>query len=105
MGGVPAGPSAPSVFDPGGAPVGLFDPSGAPVGVTGRARLTGEPAVVSVDGRRLTVVGWAGPWVYERSWDPAGRRRRARLQCRVADGRVLLLVLERGAWRVEGLHQ
>lgn len=101
-GSVPA-PAPASVY-PQSRPAELLDPAGAPVGVTGRARLTGPPAVLVVGGARLTVLGWAGPWVYERSWDPDGRRRRARLQCRVSDGRVLLLVLEHGEWRVEGAH-
>lgn len=99
-------PPGPAAVPPEPTPAELLTPAGQPVGVTGRARLTGPPAVlVTPGGERLTVVGWAGPWVYERSWDPAGRRRRARLQCRTADGRVLLLVLEHGAWRVEGTHQ
>jgi protein ImuB len=82
------------------------DPSAmVPVGVSGRSQLTGAPTVLVVDGERLPVLGWAGPWVYERSWDVGGRRRRARLQCRVADGRVFLLVLEHGTWRLEAVYQ
>ena len=76
-----------------------------PIGVSGRSQLTGVPTILVVDGERLPVLGWAGPWVYERSWEATGRRRRARLQCRVADGRVLLLVLEHGTWRLEAVYQ
>lgn len=86
-------------------PADLLDPRGEPVGVTGRARLTARPAVLVLDGARLRVTGWAGPWPYhERPWSAAVRRR-ARLQLSVADGRAFLLALERGAWRVEGVYQ
>jgi len=87
-------------------PAELRDGREEPVGVSGRARLTGAPAVLAVSGERLRVTGWAGPWPFdERRWNPAAARRQARLQCTTADGRVWLLVLEGGAWRVEGVYQ
>lgn len=87
-------------------PAELFDARGALLGVSGRARLTGRPAVLAVDGARLRVTGWAGPWPYhERPWHATDSRRRARLQVATADGRAFLLALEGGAWRVEGVYQ
>ena len=87
-------------------PAELFDALGALLGVSGRVRLTGRPGVLAVDGARLRVTGWAGPWPYhERPWRAADSRRRARLQVATADGRAFLLALEDGAWRVEGVYQ
>lgn len=87
-------------------PAALLDARGTRLGVSGRARLTGLPAVLVLDGTRLRVVDWAGPWPYhERPWRAADARRRARLQVAVADGRAFLLALENGAWRVEGVYQ
>jgi protein ImuB len=61
---------------------------------------------VTVGERVFEVAAHAGPWpVEERWWDPARRRRVARLQVLVRPvgrgdeaGHVLLLVLESGAW-------
>lgn len=86
-------------------PAELRTAQGAPVGVTGRARLTGDPALLTILGERLRVTGWAGPWIYNESWwDPLTHRRRARLQCATADGRAWLLAIEKGKWRVEGVY-
>jgi protein ImuB len=87
-------------------PADLLDPRGTRLGVTGRAGLTGRPAVLVLDGARLRVTDWAGPWPYhERPWRAADSRRRARLQVATADGRAFLLALEQGEWRVEGVYQ
>ncbi|MBR7831370.1 DNA polymerase Y family protein [Actinospica sp. MGRD01-02] len=96
---------APSTVPVEPIPADLLDARQVPVEVSGRARLSAPPAWVVLEGREIGVSGYAGPWGYERSWDPAGRLRRARMQCRLADGRVLLLVLEASAWRVEAIHQ
>jgi protein ImuB len=42
--------------------------------------------------------------VEERWWDPAGARRRARLQVALADGRALLLIIEGGRWWIEATY-
>ena len=96
---------APSAIPPEPALADVLDVRRKPVGVSGRARLSNQPAWVVVEGQESRVSGYAGPWGYERSWDASGRRRQARMQCRLEDGRVLLLVLESGAWRVEAIHQ
>jgi protein ImuB len=96
---------APSAVPADPVPADVLDARRAPVGVSGRARLCAPPALVVLEGRESRVSGYAGPWAYERSWDAHGRRRRVRLQCELADGRVVLLVLESGAWRVEAIHQ
>jgi protein ImuB len=114
----PGGPGAPEAPWPGAVPAPappllparhcpaeLRDAAGDPVGVTGRARLTGEPALLTVLGESLGVTGWAGPWVYdEQWWDPSAHRRQARLQCATADGRAWLLAVESGEWRVAGVY-
>jgi len=79
---------------------------GSRVTVTGRHELSSVPARVTVGERVFEVAAHAGPWpVEERWWDPARRRRVARLQVLVRPvgrgdeaGHVLLLVLESGAW-------
>jgi protein ImuB len=99
-------PPAPPLVPPESYPAELRDRAGQSVTVSGRARLTGQPARLTVRGETLRVTGWAGPWVYdERWWDPAGHRRRARLQCMTGDGRAWLLAVEGGSWRVEGVYQ
>ncbi|HEU5426006.1 MAG TPA: DNA polymerase Y family protein [Actinocrinis sp.] len=86
-------------------PAELRTANNTPVGVTGRARLTGEPALLTILGEQLRITGWAGPWIYNESWwDPLAHRRRARLQCATADGRAWLLAVEKGKWRVEGIY-
>ncbi len=79
---------------------------GALLGVSGRGYLIGEPAKVSFGGGSpAEVVAWAGPWpVEERWWDPEGRRRRARMQLQLVDGRALLVHVEGGRWAVEGFY-
>jgi len=96
---------APSAMPADPAPTELLDARRAAVEVSGRARLSAPPALLVIEGRETRVSGYAGPWVYERSWDAAGRRRRARLQCELADGQVVLLALESGAWRIEAIYQ
>jgi protein ImuB len=86
-------------------PAELRTANNTPVGVTGRARLTGEPALLTILGEQLHITGWAGPWIYNESWwDPLAHRRRARLQCATDDGRAWLLAVEKGKWRVEGIY-
>jgi protein ImuB len=98
-------PPAPPLLPTEPHPAELHTRRGDQVGVTGRARLTGEPVLLTVLGERLEITGWAGPWVYNESWwDPLTHRRRARLQCATADGRAWLLAVEGGKWRVEGIY-
>jgi protein ImuB len=99
-------PPAPPLVPPEPLPAELRDAAGGLVAVTGRARLSAPPAALAVFGQTLRITGWAGPWPYdERHWDPAARRRRARMQCSTDDGRAWLLAVEGGAWRVEGVYQ
>jgi len=95
-------PPPPLVWGRGPA-VQVLDPAGGGVQVDGRGTASGVPAAVLVDaGPPRRVEGWAGPWVAdERWWDPVAHRRRARLQVRLDDGSVHLLVLEAGHWRLE----
>lgn len=94
-------PAAPARVAAAPAPCAVVDASGAPVVVDGRGVL-GEPPV-AVDGRR--VVAWGGPWpVEERWWDRRARRRVARLQVVLEDGRALLVELEDGSWWLSAAH-
>ncbi|HEV2345569.1 MAG TPA: DNA polymerase Y family protein [Actinocrinis sp.] len=72
-------------------PAELRDAAGGPIAVTERARLTGEPALLTVFGKVLSVTGWAGPW-------------ETRLQCATADGRAWLLTAQGESWQVEGVY-
>ena len=87
-------------------PAELRDVTGESIGVmTGRARLTGEPALLTVFGKVLGVTGWAGPWIYDEDRSqPLASRRLARLQCATADGRAWLLAARGGRWQVEGVY-
>jgi protein ImuB len=87
----------------------LVDTAGRPVGVSGRGELSAPPAAVGVGAPTaavaVEVVWWAGPWpCVERWWDPAGHRRRARLQVATAEGTAYLLVVEGGRWWVEATY-
>ena len=84
----------------------LLDAQGRPVEVDGRGEIRHAPASVELGrdaggagGPRGAVVAWAGPWpVDERWWDPATRRRQARLQVVTADGAALLLTRRDRRW-------
>lgn len=117
-GAVPAPPPA-RVHDP-SRPVEVLAADGGQVGVSGRGLLSAEPVEVleapmagggaGPDGAgpppaRRRVVAWAGPWpADERWWDAAARRRRARLQVVLDDGRAVLLALEDGTWGIEATY-
>jgi len=85
-------------------PAVVLDAAGEPVGVSARLELTGNPAVLLLDGP-VEIVGWAGPWpVDERWWAPGESRRRARFQIAVADGRAFLMSLAAGHWVIEAIY-
>ncbi|MDH6576091.1 DNA polymerase Y family protein [Kitasatospora sp. MAP5-34] len=87
------------------APVTVQDAAGRPVTVSGRAEVSAPPDRLTLHGRGLAVTGWTGPWpAVEYWWDPARRRRRARFQVVLADGRALLLTVEGGHWSVEAAY-
>jgi protein ImuB len=87
-------------------PADIVDRTGGSVGVSGRGVATAAPAHVTVDGNAWgEVSAWAGPWpADERWWDPAGHRRRARVQVVAKDGRAGLFVLEAGRWWLEATY-
>ena len=87
-------------------PLVVLDANDEPVGVSGRAQLTAAPALLRwADGRVRRITGWAGPWpLDERWWDPAGRRRQARLQLMLDDGTAHLCAVEGGRWQREATY-
>jgi protein ImuB len=93
---------SPAVVLPELRPAELTDLDGAPVRVSGRGELSAAPATLAVgDGPARSVTAWAGPWpVDERWWDPARRRRVARVQVVTADGSAHLVVAEHSRWWV-----
>ncbi len=103
-------PSPAKVFaDP--KEVRVVDAADRTVQVSGRGELSAPPERVIADAqgrgrvRARAVTAWAGPWpAEERWWDPSMVRRRARLQIELDDGSAHLLVLEQGAWFVEGSY-
>lgn len=110
-GALPAPPPA-LVHDP-PQPVEVTDAEGEQVRVDGRGTIsapprwvrTGDPGSGGRGDGRVAVVAWAGPWpADERWWDPRRRRRRARLQVLLADGRALVVALAAGRWHREATH-
>ena len=109
-------PSPSLVLDP-PQPVEVLDAEGRPVEVDGRGEihhppvsLCLSPALEPQPGRRraettIRVVSWAGPWpVDERWWDPAERRRQARVQVVTEDGDALLLARHDRRWWRTAVH-
>ncbi|MDO8390810.1 MAG: DNA polymerase Y family protein [Actinomycetota bacterium] len=91
-------PSPALVHDP-PLPMVVLDAAGQVVRVTARGGVSAAPAAVTLGGASDRVRSWAGPWpVEERWWDPARARRMARFQLLTQSGRLLLAVVERGAW-------
>jgi protein ImuB len=83
----------------------VLDAAGAVVGVGGRGEVGAVPATVVLEGRRLAITGWAGPWPVEQCWwDPARHRRLARFQVVTDDGRARVLAVERGRWWVLAVY-
>ena len=102
-----AGPPPTHVPDV-GVPAEVVGDRGATVAVDARGLLDGPPRRVRVGDqstgapRWVGVASWAGPWpADERWWDPAGHRRRARLQIVTDAGAAHLLVCEHGRWTLE----
>jgi protein ImuB len=83
----------------------VLDLDGAVVGVGGRGEVSAVPATVVLEGRRLAITGWAGPWPVEQCWwDPIRHRRLARFQVVTDDGRARVLAVERGRWWVLAVY-
>lgn len=99
-------------------PAEVVDAEGMLVTVSARGGLSAPPALLSIGpGPQMIVVAWAGPWTAdERWWDPAARRRRARLQLltgntsntidprNTGDGTAHLCAVEAGRWWVEATY-
>jgi len=84
-------------------PVVVEDEDGSPVRMTERDRLVGRLARLRIDGAARRILAWAGPWpLVEHDWDPAAARRAHRFQVVDDAGGAWLLLLEDGAWSVEG---
>jgi len=95
-------PSPALVHDP-PLPLSVVDAAGQAVRVTARGGVSAAPATVTLGGEIERVQSWAGPWpVEERWWDAARARRIARFQLLTGSGRLLLAVVERGAWALAG---
>jgi len=97
---------APAVVPAAPAPVEVRDVEGRVVTVDGRGAMSAPPADIVLAGRDVGAVqAWAGPWpAEERWWDPEARRRRARLQLQLTDGRAVLVFVEGGRWWLEAVY-
>lgn len=96
----------PATVLPEPAPATVRDEQGRAVTVTARLELSAPLSWMAVGSETpVEITGWAGPWpVDERWWAPAEARRAARFQMCLADGRVLLVTLSEGRWRVEAVY-
>jgi len=99
-------PPSPATVPVAPAGIDVVAGDGTSVGVDGRGALSAPPARVVLGGRLVgEVVAWAGPWpADERWWDAGTRRRRARLQVQLHDGRALLVHVEQGRWWLEAVY-
>ena len=100
-------PPSPAVVAGVPLPAELLDGDGAHVAVDARGAVSSAPASLVLPGEpALGVAAWAGPWPADERWweGPTHRRRRARVQVVIADGRAYLLAIERGRWVVEGAY-
>lgn len=96
---------APTVVPPSVEPVEVLDADGQSVVISGRGEVSAEPVTVVIGGARHPVVAWAGPWpLLEHWWDPRHRRRMARLQVVLGDGRAHLLAVEQRQWSLMGSY-
>ena len=97
---------APATVYPAPRHASVTDSSGAAVSVSGRAGLSGAPALLAVDGGPICpVTAWAGPWpVTQRWWDPQQACRQARFQLITGDGAAWLAVLQDGRWLIEARY-
>lgn len=84
----------------------VTDADGHPVVVDGRGLVSSAPVSISIGGRAsVSVAGWSGPWLLdERWWQSEHRRRAARMQIVLDDGRAVLLTTRAGAWAVEASY-
>lgn len=97
---------APSTLHRPPLPVELVDADRQPITVDGRGIMAGSPAWLILDKRRpMQVRGWSGVWLLdERWWQPDQRRRTARLQVELDDGRALVLAAQSGQWSIEASY-
>ncbi len=92
---------SPAVVHPEPREVEVMDATGRTVTVSGRGMVSAAPDRLRVGRDVQEVMAWAGPWpVDERWWDASRARRVARFQVLTAEGRLLLLAVERGRWWV-----
>jgi len=93
----------PAAVPPVPVPAAVEDALGAPVRVLDRGGITAPPARLRIGGAPRAIVRWAGPWpLVEHGWDPAAARRAHRFQVVDETGAAWLLLLEDGAWSIEG---
>ena len=96
-------PSPSQLFLPAEACI-VEDDGGRTVTVSGRGFISGAPATLSRNQRRVRVAAWAGPWPIEERWWEAGGRRRARFQLVTEDGVAYLAAVEAGQWWLDAMY-
>lgn len=83
----------------------LHDNKGAEVLIDARGTLSGEPALLEINGEPDQVVAWAGPWpLHERWWGVGQDSRLARIQLLTASGRAYLFSRQNQQWWLEGIY-
>ncbi|HVE98607.1 MAG TPA: DNA polymerase Y family protein [Mycobacteriales bacterium] len=96
---------SPATVLPDPRPAQVVGADGGPVAVDERCEVTAAPARVSVGGRWLDVVGWAGPWpALERWWDPHTTDVRTRFQVATDDGGAWLVTARADGWWLEAVY-
>jgi len=96
-------PSPSQLFLPAEACI-VEDDGGRTVTVSGRGFISGAPATLSRNQRRVRVAAWAGPWPIEERWWEAGGRRRARFQLVTEEGVAYLAAVEAGQWWLDAMY-
>lgn len=96
----------PTVVYPKALSAEVLDSDGALITLSPRGAVSSAPQALSIHGRVVQIIDWAGPWrVNERWWDPAAQLSCARFQVTGADGSARLLTLRDARWWVEGTYE
>lgn len=99
---------APAVLNRRPMSMAVLDSELRAVVVNKRGLLSGDPCWLTLDGdprtKRMQVVGWSAPWLFDERWWRANAKRCVRMQFLTEDGTALLGLFEAGTWKWEATY-